>query len=551
MLRSVLVSVLALAMYLQGATVPFSNTAESQEALVAWEMVHGGNWILPRVNGELIPSKPPLYHWIVIAFAKLAGDVDELSSRLPSIVSASVTVGIVHAVAAAEWGTVAGLASAVALATSPEWVKWATTARTDATFALFLTSAFLLGHRWLRSASSFAILGLAVTIGAATLSKGFAGAGLVGIVLGIEIWRRHAWNVLRPTQLAVASLLFVAIACSWYAAALGQAGFAFFHKQIVLENVLRFLPNEAGGPSRKHSLLFYLPILFAGFLPWSFALPGALVRGYRERLAGSALSGYLVAWLAVVFAVCTVASGKRSNYLLPLYPAAAMLVGRELSALLAAARSGLHVRLLAAMGATAAGSAAAVAIVLVSWRGGFEPWGPLIPWLHPQDRVLLPRMAELLGPPEVWAVLAVAALAAALAVATVRRAWGMLYVGIAGTVLLATALGCRVVPQLETALKSFAPFTERVSATVAARRLAFFRAADLATLFYLRRHVPIERGSFAGVRRPSYLLVWRKDWTALPSSERGGVEVVDASPPASVGRPETELLLVRLDDRSG
>src|SRR5882724_3103633 len=173
MLRWIVVSMLAALLYLPGAATPFSNTAESQEALVVWEMVDSGDWILPRINGERLPSKPPLYHWLAIGFAGMTGGVDEVALRLPSILSAGLGVGLVFIAAAAEWGTLAGVVSAVVLATSPEWVKWATTARTDATFTLFLTAAFLVGERWLRSGQRSALVALALATGAATLSKGF------------------------------------------------------------------------------------------------------------------------------------------------------------------------------------------------------------------------------------------------------------------------------------------------------------------------------------------------------------------------------------------
>ena len=98
----------ALAVYLPGARVPFSNTAESQEALVVWEMVDSGDWVLPRVNGELIPSKPPLYHWIAVAFASMTGGVSELAVRLPSIAAGAATVALVYAAGTAAWGPAAG-----------------------------------------------------------------------------------------------------------------------------------------------------------------------------------------------------------------------------------------------------------------------------------------------------------------------------------------------------------------------------------------------------------------------------------------------------------
>jgi hypothetical protein len=349
---------------------------------------------------------------------------------------------------------------------------------------------------------------------------------------------------LRP--LALGATLFLALAGGWYAAAAAKAGFAFFHKQVVLENVLRFLPNEGGGPSRKHSLFFYAPMLLAGMLPWSIALPHALLRGFRERANDGALSGYLFTWFVVVFAVCTAASGKRSNYLLPLYPAAALLVGRDLSALLCAPESETRRRLLSAAGAAASALAATVFVVLVCWRIGLAPWAPVIPWLHSRDRVVVPQMIALVGRPSLAVVVLVALLAAALTMATARRAWRRLYELVGFALVLVAFLGCRIVPPLESALKSFAPFSQRVASAVGVEPLCFFQTPDLAVLFYLRRHVPIERGPFSAIRRPSYVLVWQKDWLGLSRADHEDATVIDRSPPASVGRPDTSLLLLRL-----
>ena len=546
MLRWLAAFVLALAIYLPGSNSPFSNTAESQEALVAWEMSQGGDWILPRVNGELIPSKPPFYHWIALGFSALTGSVDELAARLPSIVAAASSVALVCTVGASRWQPLAGVIAAVVLATSPEWAKWATTARTDATFAFLLTAALLIGERWLRTGSVRTLLAMAVLTGLATLAKGFAGAALVALVLLIEIWRRGVWQRVRLTHLAAAGAVFGVIAGSWYGAALGRAGHAFFYKQIVLENVLRFLPNEEGGPSRLHTPLFYVPMIFSGMLPWSLALPHGMWRGHRERTAADGFPGYLVTWFAVVFLVCTAASGKRTNYVLPLYPAAALLVGRQLTALLEGGEARSALRALRAAGWLSAALSAVFGALLVAWQVGMEPWRPMLPWLHPQDRVLLPKILALIGPPGNGVILVCAGLSLGLALATAQRRWRGLYTLVGTALVLATLVAGATFRYLEAALRSFAPFSQRVAVAAGPAALAFYRSSDLAVLFYLRRHVPVERGSFAAIARPGWALVWQKDWDSLPTAERAGVAVVDESPPASVGREDTRLLLVRL-----
>jgi 4-amino-4-deoxy-L-arabinose transferase-like glycosyltransferase len=544
-LRWLSVFAIALAIYLPGSSAPFSNTAESQEALVAWEMVRGGDWILPRVNGELIPSKPPFYHWIVAAFSSMTGDVDELTARLPSIVAAAACVVLVYGTGAHRWQPLAGIIAAVVLATSPEWAKWATTARTDATFSFLLTASLLLGERWLRKGDLGTLLALGAVTGAATLAKGFAAAGLVALVLAFGIWRRGQWQRLHPVPLLSAAAVFGAVAGSWYSAALAREGFAFFHKQIVLENVLRFLPNEEGGPSRHHSWLFYVPMIFTGMLPWSLALPSALRRAYRERFTVEGFPAYLLTWIGVVFLVCTLASGKRTNYVLPLYPAAALLVGRQLAVLLECTKDGRQFALRAA-GWLSAGLLAVLGALLLAWQTGMEPWRPVLPWLHPQDRVLLPKMVAVMGYPGTSAILLCAGLSAALALATLRNRWKELYAIVGLTILLATVAAEATLQHLESKLKSFAPFSQRVAAVVGTGPLVFYESPDLAVLYYLRRHVPVERRPYSAIVRPGWALVWSKAWKSLPTSQRDGDLIVEQSPPASIGRADTTLLLVRL-----
>jgi hypothetical protein len=497
------------------------------------------------VNGELIPSKPPFYHWIVAAFSNLTGDVDELTARLPSIVAAAACVVLVYGTGAHRWRPLVGIIAAVVLATSPEWAKWATTARTDATFSFLLTASLLLGERWLRKGDLRTLLALAAVAGAATLAKGFAAAGLVALVLAFGIWRRGEWQRLHPVPLLSAAAVFGAVAGSWYSAALAREGSAFFHKQIVLENVLRFLPNEEGGPSRHHSWLFYVPMIFTGMLPWSLALPSALRRAYRERFTVEAFPAYLLTWIAVVFSVCTLASGKRTNYVLPLYPAAALLIGRQLTVLLECPKDGRQFTLRAA-GWLSAGLLAVLGALLLAWQAGMEPWRPILPWLHPQDRLLLPKMVAVIGHPGKSAILLCAGMSAALALATLRNRWKELYAIVGLTILLVTVAAEATLQHLESKLKSFAPFSHRVAAVVGTAPLAFYESPDLAVLYYLRRHVPVERGPYSAIARPGWALVWWKAWNSLPTSERDGDLIVEKSPPASIGRPDTRLLLVRL-----
>ena len=63
--------------------IPFYERGEPREGLVVAEMNSSGNWILPRVNGEYIPFKPPLFHWmeVLLAIATMPAHIIHAKSR--------------------------------------------------------------------------------------------------------------------------------------------------------------------------------------------------------------------------------------------------------------------------------------------------------------------------------------------------------------------------------------------------------------------------------------------------------------------------------------
>src|SRR5262247_1784382 len=69
---------------------------EAREALVAREMLETGDWILPLWNGSVMPSKPPLFHWLVATGSRVMGtNVTAHTLRAPSVLLAGLVVLLV------------------------------------------------------------------------------------------------------------------------------------------------------------------------------------------------------------------------------------------------------------------------------------------------------------------------------------------------------------------------------------------------------------------------------------------------------------------------
>ncbi|HKA55065.1 MAG TPA: glycosyltransferase family 39 protein, partial [Candidatus Binatia bacterium] len=122
--------------------IPFYNYEESKEALIVWEMVNGGGWILPLRNGTECPLKPPLFHWCGALIALVSGRVNEFAVRSPSAFFGTGAVLVTFFFGQTLWNWRVGLLSALILTTSPEWVRWAVNARSDMVMVFFLTAAF-------------------------------------------------------------------------------------------------------------------------------------------------------------------------------------------------------------------------------------------------------------------------------------------------------------------------------------------------------------------------------------------------------------------------
>ena len=303
------------------AELPFYTKGEPREAVVVWEMAHDGGLVLPMRNGDEVPSKPPLFHWLGLASSSALGQVNELSTRLPSVVLAVAMTLAVFAFAANASRIRCGWLAAIALTFSFEWLRAARTARVDMTFSVFFAGALLLyavmdrsGVTRTRSVAFYAALA------AATLTK-----GPIGLLLPILIILVHAatsptsatsvdpeqtttrvGNVRQTVRdlhmIPGVGAVFV-VTGLWYAAAWTTEGDAFIETHALRENVFRVLDADRFGSGHSHGPFYLFGQFFLGAFPWSLSLPRrrlvALARKTARRHA--ALSRRLVSRRLRVF----------------------------------------------------------------------------------------------------------------------------------------------------------------------------------------------------------------------------------------------------------
>ncbi len=505
---------------------PFYNYEEPKEALIVWEMVHGGGWILPLRNGEEIPLKPPLLHWLGALFTLLSGKLNEFTIRLPSALASTTGVLLTFFFARSLAGWRAGLLSALILATSPEWMRWAVIARSDMLLAVFSAAALMLfWHLWgERKPPRWKTYGFYILLGLATLAKGPVGVVVPGlIVLGFLVACRDL-AFLRRLHLLEGVAIFSLVSLSWYLLAWRQGGGEFLQRQILDENLFRFLRADHGGPSRDHTFYYYLPTLFVGMFPWSlFFLPLlSFLLYHRARLKEKRLL-YPTVWCLVTLGFFTLASGKRSNYILVLYPAAAVLLGVWWHTLAEGKESGMARKLATACAYTLCFLFFLVFLVLLTHGAGFDLDHWAAPLLHPRDRANVPLVAHtlqshfsLVG---VWL--------ACLGIALLFYLWGLkkqqwvsvfsaLTICISSSLYFAHALFRPLLAQPRT----YKPFMLGVRSTVRDAPLFFYQAQDYGAIFYAGRRIAtyphdLSQGLPDGATSPLFLLMWEKTWQNL------------------------------------
>jgi len=304
------------------------NTDEGRYAEISREMVASGDWLTPRLDGLKYFEKPPLQYWATAAAFEAFGQ-NGWTARLWTGLTGFLGVLFTAFAAARLFGAAAGRAAGLILGSCLMWVFMGHASSLDMGVSFFLSfavSAFALAQRDEAPPGSrrrWMLLGWAACA-LAMLSKGLIGIVLpAGAVAFYVLWQRD-WRLLARLELARGLALFLAITAPWFImVSLANHEFARFF--FIHEHFDRFLSKDHG---RFQPWWYFLPLLALGLVPWTLALPGALASAARRRpLLSFNPQRFLLAWSVLVFVFFSVSDSKLFGYILPIFPALAMLLG--------------------------------------------------------------------------------------------------------------------------------------------------------------------------------------------------------------------------------
>lgn len=339
-------------------------------AEAARQMAATGDWITPYFNGETRFDKPPLIYWLMAIGYKLIG-VNEWAVRLPSALGAIALVsfcfytlryfGFASPSAAippnrrAErqlWLS-AWIGSALA-AFNFQTLIWARTGVSDMLLSSCMGGAILCffwgyaskseiargkfisavqksGVSFLRPPASGWYWAFYVLLALAVLAKGPVGVVLPGLIIfAFLLYLGKLGEVLQEMGIVVGGLIFLAIALPWYILVIAEHGSAYTDTFFGYHNFERFTAVVNGHDAPWY---YYFAILLGLFAPWSVYLPVAIARlrpwqpsSWRSQPREAQLGLLALFWFAGIFLFFSVAVTKLPNYVLPLIPAAAIMV---------------------------------------------------------------------------------------------------------------------------------------------------------------------------------------------------------------------------------
>lgn len=310
---------------------------EGRYAEIAREMATSGDWVTPRLNDIKYFEKPALQYWATAAAYDLFGQ-HQWTARLWTALTGFLGILAVWFAGSRLFGRTAGLYGALVLGSSQLYVMLGHVNTLDMGVTLFMGAglmAFLLAQRagvqvrerrnwmWL----AWAALGLSV------LSKGLIGMVLPGAVLVLYALIERDFSLWRRMHLLSGLAIFLAVTAPWFVA-VSLANPEFAHFFFIHEHFERFLSKAH---DRYEPWWNFIPILLLGMLPWLTSMFDALLRAWKQE-AGKSEGAvkpqrFLLIWAVFIFVFFSASSSKLPSYILPIFPALALLIGARLGQL--------------------------------------------------------------------------------------------------------------------------------------------------------------------------------------------------------------------------
>ena len=321
------------------------SSSEARELHIAHIISQSGEWLLPR-RGGILPSKPPLFHWVAAMIGVPLSGVDPWIGRFVSAIFACgyliLTLVILRLALAGsnhlkKFSNLGLALASLILVTTYGFSRMAVEARVDMACAFFILLAlFAIYSPFVRSSTGLAKGNLPlqrkdltlffIASALAVLTKGPIGFVLPVVISAAFLWWWTGFSVIKKLfSLSFPGvLLFLLIVVPWYFFAWQHGGEEFVSKQLFFENLKRVY---GGDFVNERPAWYYLPAFVSKAAPWSLLFIILLWRSFKNRkeikfiniTTDNITLAFCFIWVIAGIAFLSLSAGKRASYLLPLY----------------------------------------------------------------------------------------------------------------------------------------------------------------------------------------------------------------------------------------
>ena len=306
---------------------------EGRYAEIPREMVKSGDWTTPRLNELKYFEKPPLQYWATAVAYEVFGE-HQWTSRLWAGLTGFAGILLVWFAGMRLFGREAAGYAAMLLGSSLLYVLIGHINTLDMGVTFFMTLgifAMLIaqGEDEVKSQRYWMMLAWA-GMALAVLSKGLMGLILPGTALFLYCILQRDWSMFKKLHFLPGLSVFFLIVTPWFYLVM-KANPEFFERFFIYEHYTRFTTKDLG---RYQPWYYFVPILLAGALPWTILMFDSMLGAWRsgKRIVQVFRpERFLLIWAVFIYLFFTVSGSKLPSYLLPMFPALALLMAVRLT----------------------------------------------------------------------------------------------------------------------------------------------------------------------------------------------------------------------------
>jgi 4-amino-4-deoxy-L-arabinose transferase-like glycosyltransferase len=304
----------------------------------AKEILSTGDWMTMHYDGNAHFENPPFFMWLIAGSYKIFG-INEYAAKFPSALMGVMTVLLIYYFGRYLFNEWIGFFSALILSTTNVFTRYAGRAMVDVALSFFITLALfamILGIR--KNPRYFLLWGLCISVSVLIKSVlGFFPAVIT--ILFLLLTRR--WKILTNLYFIIGTLCILTLGFSWY---IHQT---ILYGDVFLKIHFGWLIFERGFEAQStawYDHLSYAKDLVEYYWPWLPIFIFGIWKFLKRAAEKKEAEMLCLLWVSTIFLIMSCMQTRVMWYIMPMFPAAAIICGVTLDEWLGEKRRVVHAK---------------------------------------------------------------------------------------------------------------------------------------------------------------------------------------------------------------